>query len=254
MNKLKTLYWDCETSPNLALVWALWDQNIGLSQLLESGEMLCFSAFWEDAPNKPIFYSEWEHGKQGMVEALWALLSEADVAVTYNGKKFDTQWGQTCFFDLELTPPAPYRQIDIYQVVKSQFRLPSYKLEYVAQRFLGYTKIKNDGFALWLGVMNGDPKAQLKMKKYCIKDTKLLIPLKKKLLPWIARIPSQAVDAGPDQLVCIACQSPNLRREGYAVTTTRKYQRYQCTDCGKWNRDTRCVPNTSVGITETPIS
>lgn len=246
----KTLFIDIETSPNLAHVWDLWNQNIGLSQLMESGQMLCFAACWLDKPDKMIFYSEWEHGHSTMVKAAWTLLDEADVVVHYNGKRFDVPWLQREFVELELSPPAPFRQVDLYSVVRSQFRFPSNKLEYVANRLLGVTKVKHTGHSLWVGVMNGEKAAQILMRRYCKQDVKLLVPLYYKLLAWAPRIPNQASYAGED--VCPGCGSANLRREGYATLQTRKYPRFQCRDCGKWSRGTRSV--SSVTITETPFS
>jgi hypothetical protein len=252
---MKVLYWDCETSPNLAHVWDLWNQNIGLNQLLESGDMLCFGAYWEDAPSTPIFHAVWhDSGEEGMVRALWELLNEADIVVTYNGKRFDTLWAQTKFADLSLSPPAPYRQIDLYAAVKAQFRFPSYKLEYVAKRLLGTGKVKHEGHDLWVKVMAGDQAARKRFERYCLKDAKLLIALKARILAWIPRIPSLAPLSATGEDSCPACDSTNLVRQGYASTQTRLYQRYKCRDCKKWSRATRCVPGSAVGITETPIN
>jgi len=43
---VKTLVIDIETAPNVGHVWGLWQQNIGLPQLLESGYVMCFAAKW----------------------------------------------------------------------------------------------------------------------------------------------------------------------------------------------------------------
>ena len=45
---MKTLTLDIETAPQVAHVWGLWQQNVGLPQLLESGYVMCFAAKWED--------------------------------------------------------------------------------------------------------------------------------------------------------------------------------------------------------------
>lgn len=249
---MKTLFIDIETSPNVGMIFDLWNQNISLAQLQESGSMLCFAAIWDHSPNRPIFEAVWEPGGfERMVERAWELLDEADVVVHYNGRKFDVPWLNTCFKDLGLPPPSPFRQIDLYTAVKSQFKLPSYKLAYVADRWLDDHKMTHEGFSLWVKVMAGDPKAQAHMRKYCIKDTKLLIPLLSKMLPWIPRIPSMATyEEG--ELVCVACGSDDLTKQGLAHTQTRIYQRYRCSDCHKWMRGTRSVG--SVQITETPIN
>lgn len=249
---MKILYIDIETMPNLGLVFDLWNQNLSLAQLVEPNDALCFAAFWDDAPNRPIFYSVWDDGHEAMVRAAWDLLDEADVVVHYNGRKFDIPWLQRLFVELGLSPPSPFRQVDLYRVVASQFRFPSNKLEFVAQRLLGTTKVKHEGFGLWVKVMARESSACMHMRRYCIKDTKLLIPLFHKLLPWIARIPNAAVFSDSTEPLCVACGSSNFHKEGLARTQTRLYQRYQCDDCGKWFRGVKSLGG--VEVTETPLN
>lgn len=249
---MKILYIDIETMPNLGLVFDLWNQNLSLAQLQEPNDALCFAAFWDGAPNRPIFYSVWDDGHEAMVRAAWDLLDEADVVVHYNGRKFDIPWLQRLFVELGLSPPSPFRQVDLYRVVSSQFRFPSNKLEFVAQRLLGTTKVKHEGFGLWVKVMAREPNACMHMKRYCIKDTKLLIPLFHKLLPWIARIPNAAVFSDSTEPVCVACGSSRYHKEGLSRTQTRLYQRYQCDDCGKWFRGVKSLGG--VEVTETPLN
>lgn len=249
---MNVLFIDIETSPNLGMVFDLWNQNLSLAQLQESGTILCFAAFWGHAPNRPIFHSIWDDGFERMVERAWELLDQADVVVHYNGRKFDVPWLNSCFRDLGLPPPSPFRQIDLYVAVKSQFKLPSYKLEYVAERWLDDRKMKHEGFSLWVKVMAGDPAAQRTMKRYCIKDTKLLIQLLEIMLPWIPRLPNVGVYYDDGELHCRACGSTDLTRQGYAHTQTRTYQRYRCSDCKTWMRATRSEDG--IGLTETPLN
>jgi hypothetical protein len=43
---MKILLLDLETSPNMAYVWGLWDQNISIGQMISSTEVICFGARW----------------------------------------------------------------------------------------------------------------------------------------------------------------------------------------------------------------
>lgn len=239
----RRLYIDIETSPNLGLVWSLWNQNISLPQLLESGDMLCFAAAWDDKPKKPIFYSIWTHSYEEMVNGAWDLLNAADLVVHFNGRKFDIPWLQRLFVEAEFPPPSPYRQVDLCAVVRKEFRFPSNKLAYVAERLLGQEKIKTD-FSLWTSVMNGDPKAQKEMRKYCINDTLLLHPLHNRLLPWIPSYPSMAVITG-EMDTCPKCGSDKIQKRGLAYTQARTYQQFCCTSCGSWSRSSRCEPGSA---------
>lgn len=66
---MKILLIDIETSPILAHVWKLWgEQHIGLSQMIESTEMLSFAAkFLGDKRTQ--FYSTFHDTREGMVQA-----------------------------------------------------------------------------------------------------------------------------------------------------------------------------------------
>jgi DNA polymerase elongation subunit (family B) len=246
---LKILYLDIETSPNLGYVWQLWNQNVGLKQLHKQDDMLCFAALWDHEPDSQTqFYSQWADGEEGMVRKAWELLNECDILVTYNGKKFDTPWLQRKFWENGLTPPKPFKQVDLCAVVKREFNFPSNKLMYISEHMLGtkHSKISVD-FELWLGVMRGHRKDQVLMERYCKKDTKILRPLHNKLLPWIRVYPSHAGFTG--EIVCPNCGKGPLVKQGFKHTQTRKYQQFQCRACGSWSRDTHCVPGSSVSIT-----
>ena len=84
-----------------------------------------------------------------MLEGIHSLLDEADAVCHYNGTKFDMPTLNKEFLVHRMTPPPPMKQIDLLRVVKSQFRFPSNKLDYVAQR-LGLGKKKDhEGHTLW---------------------------------------------------------------------------------------------------------
>ena len=40
----KILLLDIEMAPNVAHVWGIWDQNIGINQLQESSYVMCYAA------------------------------------------------------------------------------------------------------------------------------------------------------------------------------------------------------------------
>lgn len=197
---------------------------------------MCFSAKWHNKKNQ--FYSEWEEGHEAMMHILHGLLDEADVVVHYNGNKFDIPVINAEFAKYHMSPPAPYRQIDLYRICRSTFRFPSFKLDYVAQSLGLGEKTKHPGFELWVDTMNGVPKAQNLMKKYNKQDVVLVEHLYKRLLPWIYNHPNHALYK--DNLtrpVCTNCGSTHLHSRGTYKTNTMMYPQYQCQGCGKWVRD-----------------
>lgn len=236
---MKILFLDLETSPNLAYVWGLWDQNVAINQLAESTEVICFGARWL-GEKKVHFKSVHHHGKKEMLDALHALMEEADVLVGWNSQAFDSKHIKREFLENGYLPPSPYKELDLMRVVRSQFKFPSNKLDYVSQKLGVGAKVKHSGFDLWLACMAGNNKAWKEMKEYQIQDVNLLIDLYAILLPWIKNHPHVSLHDN-DGSGCTNCGSSKLQSRGFARTTTAQYQRYQCKDCGKWMRGKNVV-------------
>jgi rubredoxin len=93
---------------------------------------------------------------------------------------------------------------------------------------------------LWTACMDGDAAAWKLMEKYNRQDVKLLEDLYNEVLPWIPNHPNR--NNYGESHVCPNCGSEKHQRRGYAVTTTRRYARMQCRDCGTWFRSTDCEP------------
>lgn len=233
MNKPKILYYDIEWKPAKAYVWQCWDVSVAPNQLIEEGGLLCFSAMWEGS-KEVIFYSEWEHGHQQMVEALHALFEEADAVVTFNGDRYDNKKAMGEFVLAGLKPPAPITSIDLLKVVK-RFGFIMNRLAFIGPLMKVGQKVKHEGFELWVAVEKGDPAAQKRMKRYCIQDTKLLVKLYKKIRAYIPNHPH----FGATKHECGACGSNNVQRRGYRRTKRFVIQRIQCNSCGSWSEGTR---------------
>lgn len=227
----RTLLLDIETRPNLAYVWGLWDQRVGINQLVSNSEVICYGAKWV-GQKKTYFQSVHHDGKQEMAEGIHALLDEADFVVGWNSKQFDMKNLRRTMLLAGLKPPSPWKDIDLMLTARSQFRFPSNKLDFVAGELGVGHKVQHSGFDLWIKCMAGDEKAWREMKRYQIRDVILLEPLYEKLLPWIPNHPN--VNVYNDTDGCPACTSSNIQRRGYSTTNTGKYHRYQCQDCGKW--------------------
>lgn len=231
---MKILAIDIETSPNLAYVWGLWDQNVSLNQLVETGEIICWAAKWI-GDEGIIFHSTHSGTKKKMVKEAWKLLDEADVVIHFNGKRFDIPWLNREFLEQKLPPPSPYKQIDLMTVAK-QFKFPSYKMAYVTERLGLQGKIKHEGFDLWVKCMAGDSDAWSKMEEYNVRDVIELEELYAVLKPWIKSHPSWGAFTGKD--VCPKCMSEDLKPRGWAYTTQGRYRRLICGSCGTWTRST----------------
>ena len=243
-NGPKILSLDIETSPVVAHAWGLFKQNIAISQILERPRTMCFGAKFLDQ-RKVHFYSEFHHEPDVMYHAVHALLDEADVVMSYNGDRFDLPRLNTEFVLMGLTPPSPYKSIDLLKVMRSNFAFPSNKLAYVSEQLGLAGKVKHEGHSLWIRCLAGDPKAWAIMKKYNIQDVKLLEEMYEKLKPWIKAHPHVGLYSGETDC-CPNCGSLELERRGYVVKTTGKYQRYRCRTCGTWPSATRRVSGVNI--------
>lgn len=217
----------------IGFFWSLKQKYVAPEHIISEGYTLCHAARWHGAPKRDImFSSEPESGKDGVVQDAYDLLEEADAVVHYNGKNFDTRVLNREFVDYGLGKPAPYHQIDLYKVVKENFHLPSYKLDFVAQHFGLGQKVPHKGMELWDGCMKGDEKSWKVMEKYNKQDVHLLHDLYELLLPWIKNHPNHALYSDSNRPLCPNCGSTHIIKKGMEYTQTQAYQRYKCEDCG----------------------
>ncbi|WP_165384856.1 ribonuclease H-like domain-containing protein [Cryobacterium sp. SO1] len=235
--QVKILTFDIETRPNLAYTWGLWDQNISLAQLIEPGAVFAFAAKWYHE-KRTRFHSDHTDGHADMVLAAWKLLDEADIVVHYNGKNFDVKHLNREFVLAGLTPPSPFKQVDLLQVARSQFKFQSNKLDHVASQLGLGGKTSHTGFQLWIDCMAGDAKAWRLMERYNRQDVKLTEALYDRLRPWIKSHPHIGMWTGkPD--ACSNCgQDGPHEYTGIYRTLHQAYDRYKCRNCGTAIRTT----------------
>src|SRR5690242_13408889 len=144
---MKALVIDIETSPNLAHVWGLFNQNVSINQLRESTQVICWAAKWVGKPGV-LFASDHHDGHEVVVQQAWELIDEADSLVTYNGANFDTKHLNREFLLAGLAPPSPVLQIDLLRTMRKQFRFTSNKLDHVSQQLGVGKKVKHEGHEL----------------------------------------------------------------------------------------------------------
>lgn len=231
---MKILSLDIETSPHLAHVWGLWDQNVGLPMLREVSEVLCFAAKFQG--ERKVYFAD-SRDKAEMIGLAHHLLDETDVVMSWNGKRFDLPHLNREFILAGMTPPSPYEQIDLLLTARRQFKFASNKLDHVAKQLGLAGKVKHSGFDLWLRVMAGDETAWRQMRRYNIQDVLLLEDLYERLQPWIPNHPSRTLYDGTG--ACPVCSSNHVQKRGVRRTKVSSYQSYQCQACGSWLRGGR---------------
>lgn len=221
--------WDTEFTPNTGHFWGLWDQNIPYPFVNDTQRMLCFGFKFLGKPTKVV---DERVGRLEMLTQLRDYLDEVDFLVSWNGTGYDTKMANREFLKEGLTPPSPYREIDLMRVVKQRFKFSSNKLGSIADELGVGKKIETGGFDLWRGVMAGDEKAWRKMRRYQKQDVDLLEELYHKLIAWI-RMPHPVTDKAD---ACRNCGSQKIQRRGLARTLNGSYARVHCQVCGAWGR------------------
>lgn len=244
MQQPKVLVFDIETSPMLAYVWDLHEQNVALGQLHKDRFVIAWSAKWLGDPASKIMYMDQRGSKnieddRKILQGLWNLLDEADIVITQNGKSFDSRRLNARFITHGMKPPSPYRHIDTYLLIRSVADFTSKKLGYLADTLCTkYKKLKHSefpGLSLWIQCMAGNRKAWDSMKKYNIHDVLSTEELYEKVKAWA---PQQMPTAFIPMHVSVQCgtcgKQDKMQRRGFHLTKTHRVQRFQCKGCGAW--------------------
>ncbi len=241
MKKIKPriLLLDIETSPILASVWSLWDQTIPLNMIEKDWHILAVAAKWHGEPKNKVMYIDQRNTKniendKKILEIIWKLLDEADIVVGQNSNRFDLKKLNARFILNGMQPPSDYKKIDTKLLATKHFAFTSNKLEYLSDKLnKKYKKLKHEkfpGFLLWKECLLGNKQAWNQMKSYNIHDVLALEELYNQLIPWDSTINFSVYHEDKD-MVC-SCGSQKFAKNGVRFTTTGKFQRYRCIECG----------------------
>jgi hypothetical protein len=235
---VKVLTLDIETRPHIGMIFGLWDQNLGLSQILEWGSTVCFAAKWY-GEKRVHFASDFHDGHEQMVRQARDLLNEADAVISFNGKSFDIKHLNREIWLAGVDPPSPHKDIDLLLVARNRFKFASNKLQHLADQCGIGAKVETGGIELWRkACLEQDPKAWAKMKRYNIHDVELTERLYDRMLPWIPNHPNRNLyrDDG-EPLLCGTCGAPDseLTKRGFRVSQVARYRLFQCKRCKSYS-------------------
>lgn len=247
----KTLVYDIELAPNVVSTWSLFQPTVGINQIIEPARIICFAYRWL-GEKKTRFASEWDDGYSQMIKRLHALFDEADVVCGFNSVGFDDKHARAAFLTEGLSPPAPFKQLDLFREVRRQFNFPSRKLDYLCQRLGLGAKVKHSGQELWNEVLRptteeSGAKARRLMERYCKTDVDLTVDLHDTLASWLAPAINAGlfVDDSVADPVCPSCGFA-VQRRGWAYTTHLRYRRFFCSGCSRWSRARGCDASASL--------
>lgn len=234
MSKPKILIVDIETSPIEAYVWGLWDNNVALNQIVKDWRIISWAAKWLD--DKKVMQYDLSGGldEKDILCKLWWLLNDADIVIGQNSKQFDVKKINARFIQHKMKPPSSFQQIDTKLLAKKHFEFTSNSLEYMSDKLCKkYKKLKHKkfpGMELWTECLKGNQKAWKAMAEYNIFDVLATEELYKKLAPWGTGI-NFNVYYGDEDARC-TCGSTEFHKNGYAYSSTGKFQRFYCKKCG----------------------
>lgn len=232
------LYYDCENFPNIAYTWGKYEQN-AIAFLRE--RLICSIAWkWQGEkktqclmlPDFPGYYHRTPNSRK-LVKRFHSVISKADVSIAHNGDRFDDRMLNAEFLKHGLTPPPPRKTIDTLKIARKHFSLNSNRLDDLGQLLGVGSKVKHQGFDLWVGCMAGDMKAWKLMRKYNGEDVRLLERCYLKLRPWAHSHPD--LSNYERNWNCPKCESPKLTEQGWRYNSSSKRRRYQCKACKGWS-------------------
>ncbi|MCK9577806.1 MAG: ribonuclease H-like domain-containing protein [Clostridia bacterium] len=230
MNKLKTILFDIETSPNISYTWGKYEQDV--IEFIEEGYILTF-AYKELGKKqiKAVSLNDFNGNEEKLVKKLWELFDASDILIAHNGDNFDIKWANRMFAKYNISPPSPYKTIDTLKVARQNFKFNSNRLDDLGN-YLGIgRKAKHEGFSLWKKCMAGDKKSYKDMIRYNKQDVKLLEDVYLKLRPYMKSHPTANISP---EFICPVCGGSHIQKRGWSFTNAFMKQRLQCQGCGKW--------------------
>lgn len=245
----KILLLDIETAPIHGNFWQLGKQYIRADQIEEDWFIFGWSAKWLlSTEMMSDFVTPKEAVKRDdkrIMTSIHKLISDADILIGHNIKKFDIPKLKTRFFLNGLKPPMPYQLLDTLSVAWKEFAFSSAKLNYLSKIILSKEKIKTE-FELWVRCEAGEQEALDYMEEYCRKDTELLEEVYIELRPWMTQHCNLPVIMDAKEPACINCGSFEFTDEiGYYTTPQNRYEAVRCASCGAISHKRKSILNTN---------
>ncbi len=231
-NAPKILIWDVETHIDKAWLFSHGKQYVHGTSFENEVSLICWSAKWLGSPET---FGDVQTSKEAknkddkrVVTSLWKAMSEADIHITHNGKRFDELVMNTRFLIHKLGLPKRTFSIDTYAVAKQNFKLRSYSLDYICNLLgLNTGKIKTD-VNLWKGCYEGNQEDLDYMFKYNLEDSNILEDVYHALRPYMTRFPNIGVWSDVEVPVCPYCGGTNFEDNGHWYTPNGKFNSYRC--------------------------
>jgi uncharacterized protein YprB with RNaseH-like and TPR domain len=127
--------------------------------------------------------------------------------------------------------------IDTWKTARYKLKLDNNRLATIQNFFASEFKKTDVDPEHWARAAIGCKKSLKYIVEHCKYDILVLEDIYAKIKPLIDE-PSRHLF---DDEGCVECGSHKLQRRGFARTLTRKYPRYQCTACGRWQKGNKAA-------------
>lgn len=237
MSKIKRLFFDIETSPNIGLFWtAGYRQTISPDNIIKERAIICVAYKWADEEEVHSLVWDKNQNDKKLLQDFVKIVNQADEIIGHNGDRFDLPWIRTRCLYHRLPIFPSYTTLDTLKNARSKFKFNSNKLDYIA-RFLGLGQKIHTGYELWKKVvLDKDAQALNDMVVYCKNDVILLEKVYNEMSPYIPARMHHGVALGGEKCSCPECGSEDMRfsQKRYTAMGTPRIQ-LQCSSCHKYH-------------------
>ena len=241
----RVLLVDIETIYMLVSVWGLYKQRIPIQNIEKEWSIVGWAAKWMYEPEimSDICTAEevTNRDDKRILDGLWHLLEDCDVAIAHNLKRFDRRKINARLLINGFMPPMSYQTIDTLVESRKNFAFSSHKQDYLT-KLLKLPEKLSTNYALWKRCANDFGKFTLKdqkkalreMQRYNIGDIRGLEEVYTALLPWMPSTPNMGLFLNATEPICPkpGCGSRDLDWRGYYYTQVGRYRAFRCNDCG----------------------
>lgn len=165
-------------------------------------------------------------------------LLDCDVWLTHYGTWYDIPFVNTrlLYHGLPVLPPN-FAHIDTWKVSRNRLKLRNNRLATISD----FLKTDDEKNAIkpeqWIRALGGHRPSMNYIVDHNRRDVLVLEEVYSILRPLVLDHPNKNLVDGRGG--CSKCGATKLQKRGTHLTRTRKYQRYQCQNCGGWSRSVK---------------
>ena len=179
-----------------------------------------------------MFASEWDDGHEGFMRKTWEWYDEATYVIGHNLQNFDSKHLKAGWAEYGWASPSPWQTVDTLKVARAEFAFESNTLDALCKR-LG-VQAKSDKYdpKVAQAAVDGDVKAQKKIRAYNCGDVKATESAYDRLRPWIKNHPHIGQFTGKEWS-CPNCGFDGIANNptGDAYTMVQRYRAFTCPKC-----------------------